>query len=262
MPALDSRTAAPLIKIMLIGHSGSGKTGSLTSLVKAGYKLRIIDMDQGLDALVNHVKAECPDKLSTIQYMSFRDKVKITPAGPVVAGTPKAVTGAVGALGKWEDGSVPSDWGPDTILVLDSLTMFGRAAFAWARAMNPASKESRQWYMGAQELTENIIANLTGEDFRAHVIVISHIDLVTLPDGSTQGFATSVGKALGPKLPRYFNTLVALETIGQGAAVKRVLKTVPTALLTLKNPAPMKIDAQYPIENGLATLFSKLSGKS
>jgi hypothetical protein len=260
MPNLTSFSNSPLVKIMLIGHSGAGKTGALTSLARAGYRIRILDLDNGLDALVNHLKAEEPGALSRVDFMSFRDKVKITPAGPVVVGAPRAFPDAAKALDKWEDGSNPAEWGEKSILVIDSLTNLGRAAFAWARAMNPSSKEPRQWYFTAQGAIEDIIAGVTSPDFKTNVIVMSHIDLRTLPDGTIQGFATSIGQALGPKIPRYFNTLVALETQGQGTNVKRRLRTMPTATLTLKNPAPMKIDAEYPIETGLATLFSKLSG--
>lgn len=262
MPSITARAASPLVKLMLIGHSGAGKTGALTSLAKAGYRLRILDLDEGLDSLVNHVSAECPEALDRIDFMSFRDKWKIGPAGPAVDGAPKAFVNAVKALDRWEDGTNPGEWGADTILVIDSLTNLGRAAFAWAQMMNPASKEPRQWYGASQQALENVIATATGGDFRTNLIVMSHIDLVTLPDGTVQGFATSIGKALGPKIPRYFNTLLAVEAKGQGANVKRVIRTLPTGLLTLKNPAPMKVEAEYPIETGLATLFSKLSGKS
>jgi hypothetical protein len=259
MPSLSDHSASPLVKMMLIGNSGAGKTGALTSLVRAGYRVRILDLDSGLDALVNHVKQECPERLASIDYMSFRDAWKIGPAGPTVVGAPKAFTGAVKALDKWEDGSEPATWGAETVLVIDSLTNLGRAAFAWAKQMNPTAKEPRQWYFAAQDAMENVISSATADDFRTNLIVMSHIDLVTLPDGSTQGFATAIGKALGPKLPRYFNTLVALETKGQGKAVQRVLRTLPTALLgTLKNPAPMRIEAEYPISTGLADLFLKL----
>lgn len=262
MPTLEDHAAAPLVKLMAIGHSGAGKTGALTSLVKAGYQIRILDMDFGLDALVNHVKAECPDKLKNVGYMQFRDKTKIGPAGPMVVGAPKAFTSAVKALDMWEDQTVPSTWGPDYILVIDSFTNLSRAAFAWARQMNPTAKDPRQWYAAAQQVLEDTVATLTSDEFATNLIVMSHIELTSKADGSVEGFASSIGKALGPKLPRFFNTLVAFETSGSGKSVKRVLRTVPTGMLTLKNPAPMKIEAEYPIETGFATLFSKLSGKS
>lgn len=261
MPSLTSFNRE-FVKIMLVGHSGAGKTGALTSLAKAGYRLRILDLDAGLDALINHIEAECPEALDRVDFMAFRDTYKVGPAGPQVAGAPKAFVNAVRALDKWEDDSTPAEWGADTILVIDSLTNLGRAAFAWARQMNPASKEPRQWYMAAQSALEDVIATATGPEFKTNLIVMSHIDLRSMPDGTFQGFATSIGQALGPKLPRYFNTMIALEAKGQGKNVKRVLRTVPTATLTLKNPAPMKIEAEYPIETGLATVFSKLAGKA
>lgn len=262
MPALSSRSSSTLVKIMLIGHSGAGKTGALTSLARAGYKICICDLDNGLDALVNHLTAEEPAALSRVSYTSFRDKMKSTPAGIIPDGSPKAFMNAVKALDKWEDGTNPSEWGASTILVIDSLTNLGRAAFQWAKAMNPSAKEPRQWYYAAQDAIESVIATATAEEFATNLIVMSHIDIVEQRDGTLQGFASSIGKALGPKIPRYFNTLASLETKGQGASVKRIIRTMPTNLLTLKNPAPMKIEAEYPIETGLATLFSKLSGKA
>jgi hypothetical protein len=262
MPALTSRTTTPLVKLMLIGHSGAGKTGALTSLARAGYRIRIIDLDSGLDALVNHLQAEEPAALSRIDYMEFRDSIKVGPAGPMVQGAPRAFVNAVKAMDKWEDGSCPAEWGPESILVIDSLTNLGRAAFWWAKAMNPGAKEPRQWYFAAQSAIEDVIATATAEAFGTNLIIMSHIDLIEAKDGTVQGFASSIGKALGPKIPRYFNTLVALETKGQGKQVKRTLKTLPTSQLILKNPAPMKIEAEYPIETGLADLFSKLSGKT
>lgn len=260
MPVLGSSNTVGPIKLMLIGHSGAGKTGALTSLVKAGYKLRIVDLDMGLDALVNHCKIECPEKLANVSYMSFRDVFKMGPGGPMVKGSPKAAVGAINALDKWEDGTVPSEWDDTHVLVLDSLTAFGRACYAWAQAMNPTVKEKRQWYQAGQELVENTIATLTGAEFKANVIVISHIDIRTQDDGTVKGFASSLGEALGPKLPRYFNTLVVSETSGSGINLKRKLKTVPTTLVDAKNPAPMKVAAEYPIESGLSTIFSTLKG--
>lgn len=258
MPSAADYTNNKPIKIMMVGASGSGKTGALTSLVKAGYKLRIVDYDAGLDALINHVQHECSDKIGNIGYMSFRDKMKMTPRGPVVDGAPNAYVNSLKALEKWEDGTDPAAWGHDTVLAVDSLTNAGRAAFQWARAMNPTSKEPRQWYASAQGVIEDLIANLTSDAFNTNVIVMTHIDIAETGEGMRKAFASSIGKALGPKLPRFFNSLVMAETKGSGANVKRIIKTTPTALMDLKTPAPMRIEAEYPLESGLATLFEKL----
>ena len=258
MPSASDHVKDDFVKFLFIGASGAGKTGALTSLVKAGYELRIIDLDGGLDSLIAHCRHENLD-LSKIQYQSFRDKIKMTNQGPKVDGAPKAYVQAMQALERWpDDESDPASWGAEKILVLDSLTNAGRAAFQWARAMNPTTKDPRQWYSAAQAIIEDLIANLTSESFGTNVIVISHIELVTSEAGITKGYASSIGKALGPKLPRFFNTMILSEPKGFGESVKRTIKTLPTSMIDLKNPAPFKIKKEYGIENGLAEIFAEL----
>lgn len=260
MPALSDLAKSPFVKFLFVGNSGAGKTGALTSLVQAGYKLRILDLDAGLDALTYHIKASCPDKIGNVSFMTFRDVYKSGPTGPVCL-APKAFANAVRAMDKWEDETVPAAWGSDTIFVLDSLTALGTAALAWAKQMLAGSKlaeEKRQWYQGAQDAIEHVIQTLTGPEFRSNVIIISHIDLREDPNGTVRGYASSVGAALGPKLPRYFNTMLLAETSGIGATVRRKIKTLPTGLLDLKNPAPNLISAEYPLETGLAEIFRNL----
>jgi len=261
MASASEHTSSEFARLLFIGNSGAGKTGALTSLVAAGYKLRIIDLDAGLDALINHVKEECPDKLDNIQYQTFRDKMKMTSMGPKLAGSPKAYMDTLTCLEKWpDDGSDPAEWGANTIVVIDSLTHLGRAAFQWARATNAGSKDPRQWYKMAQDLLMDLMANLTSEGFRTNVIVISHVEMTETATGMTKGYASSIGKALGPKLPSFFNTMILSETSGSGKNVKRRIKTFPTSMIDLKNPAPMRIEADYPIETGLADIFKALKG--
>lgn len=258
MPDLSSHKSSAFVKLLFIGNSGAGKTGALASLVQAGYTLRIIDLDSGLDALANHVREIDPKLLSTIQFESFRDKMKMTATGPAVIGSPKAYVNTLNALERWPgDGSDPAKWGEKHILVIDSLTNLGRAAFQWARAANPMSKDPRQWYKAAQDLIEDLIANATSDSFETNVIIISHVEMVET-QGTIKGFVSSIGKALGPKIPRFFNTLLLSETSGSGKNVKRQIKTLPTGLLDLKNPAPMKMEGVYEIQDGLAQIFKVL----
>jgi hypothetical protein len=90
MPNLKDHQSSQFTKLLLIGDSGSGKTGALTSLVGAGYKLRIWDFDNGLDPLVQHVRRTAVDKLGNIEYHTLRDRKKSSPIGPVIDGPPKA----------------------------------------------------------------------------------------------------------------------------------------------------------------------------
>lgn len=258
MAKLSDHSSSELFKLLLIGNSGAGKTGALASLVEAGYELRIIDFDSGLDALVNILKDKDPGLLSKVEFNSFRDKFKATAMGTKVDGAPKAYSAALRALEKWpDDGSDPASWGPKRVLVLDSLTHAGNAAFQWAKGMNPAAKEPRQWYNAAQDLIRDMLLNLTSDSFQTNVIVISHIDLRETQTG-IKGYASSIGKALGPKIPTFFNTMILSEMGGTGEKVKRKLKTLPTAFLDLKNPSPKKVAAEYDIETGLAEIVATL----
>src|SRR5204862_6393967 len=134
LPALDKLTASQVIKLLLIGDSGSGKTGSLASLVKAGYKVRLLDMDAGWESLAGAVNATCPDRIASVEVESFRDRYRSSAAGPIIDGSPKAFISAIALLDKWSDGSSPRSWGPEFVLVLDSLTFFSDAAFSWAHS--------------------------------------------------------------------------------------------------------------------------------
>lgn len=258
MSKLSAYTGTQFVKILYIGDSSTGKTGSLASLVGAGYQLRILDLDNGLQILKQFIMKDFPDKIDTVDAETRSDKYKFSAGGAQLAGIPKAFVDSTKLLNQWSDGTIPSEWGDKTIFVLDSLTALGKAALAWAESMNPGVKDPRQWYNVAQQALEKIIMMLTSDEFRAHVIVISHVNYQELVDGSVKGYASAVGKALGPHLPKYFNTLVLAESQNLGKSVRRRIKTVSTATIDLKTPAPFKIDADLPLETGLATLFDQI----
>src|SRR5260221_6034577 len=132
MPTLDKHQSNDYSKLLIEGDSGSGKTGALTSLVKAGYKLRILDFDNGLEPLKQYVLRECPENVSNVEFVSLRDKRKAGPEGPVVTKADAFIRG-IKLLDQWKyddvDLGVPAEWGTDTILVVDSLTFMSDAAF-------------------------------------------------------------------------------------------------------------------------------------
>lgn len=254
MPTLDQHQSSDFLKLIYIGDSGTGKTGSLVSLLSAGYAFKILDMDNGLDSLV-HFAREAGADLSRVEYETIRDKYKSSKVGPRIDGSPKAFVAALDKLTEW---STVSD--PNTIFVLDSLSAFGRAAFEWAKGMNPSAKDPRQWYFAAQQAVESTIAMLTGAEFEMNVIIISHVNYKEVREGEHKGYANAIGSALGPTIAKYFNTLILAETSGSRANTKRKIKTLPTGVIDLKVPNP-KIDAELPLETGLATVFATLKGK-
>lgn len=254
MTSLSNHHSSKFVKLLYIGDSGAGKTCSLLSLVKAGYRVRILDMDNNLDSLVQLMKKECPDKLSLVDFETRRDRPKASSRGPVVD-APKAYIDSLKLLEKWSDGTDPAEWGENTIFVLDTLTNFSHAAFWWAIGLNPTSKDPRQWYFTAQQAIEHNLAMLTSEAFHCNVIVISH---VTPPNKEGKSYASAIGSALGPMIPTYFPTLVLAESVVLGTKKVRKIKTFPTSVLDLKNPVPWEFTEDLPLETGLLTIFNKL----
>lgn len=264
MPNLSEHQSAKITKLLLMGDSGTGKTGALISLVKDGYKLRVLDMDNGLDILVNLIRRECPDRLGNVSYQTYRDKRRATPMGPVIDGTPSAFVKAINALDKWpDDNSVPGEWGAEYILVVDSLTLLSNAAMDWSEAFKvtrgkDGKADGRAIYFEAQKALENMLALLTSESFGANVIVISHINYIDMDAGTKKGFPLTAGQALSPKIPAYFNSIALCER--SGGAIKPTIRTVSTTMIDLKNPASFSMAASLPVDTALADFFRTVRG--
>lgn len=254
MPSLAEHQSGQFTKLLIIGDSGTGKTGSLASLVP-DYRLFILDFDNGLDPLKQQIARVNPAHLANVEFVTLRDKVKASPAGPVIDGGAKAFVAALKLLDNWPEFGKPAEFGPEAIVVLDSLTFCGNAAYDWADQMNPGAKDKRNIFYSAQQAVESMIGLLSSESFRTNVIVISHVRWVDRPDGTTKGYPSAIGGALSPQLPAYFNSVALATSSGTGDKVKRTIQTAPTALIDLKNPAPFAMAPSLPIETGLATFF-------
>lgn len=253
MPTLDNHQSDQYTKLLYIGDSSTGKTGSLVSLLTANYKLKILDLDNGLDPLVQYGrKAQCD--LSLVEFETIRDVYRSSKGGPVIKGQPKAFTTSLDKLTEWSEIE-----DPNCFFVLDTLGTFGRSAFEWAKGLNPIAKDPRQWYFTAQQAVESTISLITGADFKMNVIVISHVNYKELIEGIHKGYPSAVGTALGPQLPKYFNTLILAESYGSGTNVKRKIKTVPNGVIDLKIPSP-EASHEYPLETGLADIIKLLKG--
>lgn len=261
MPSLANHQSNDFVKLLLTGDSGSGKSGALASLVAAGYHLRILDMDNGLDPLKTFVNRESPDLLNRVEYITLRDNYKTTNTG-VKVDKPKAFVAAMKMLDAWKyddagtpvDLGSPASWGPDYILVLDSLSFFSDAAFDWAESMNPTAKDPRQWFYSAQQAVESALALLTSGSFRTNVIVSAHVRYTTGDDGANKGYPNAIGSALGPTIPRYFNHWAQCSN----KAGKRTIQTAATAMFDLKNTKPFEMDKSYDLSDGLAKFFAVL----
>lgn len=267
MPSLAAHQSNSFTKLLIEGDSKSGKTGALASLVSAGYKLRILDFDNGLDVLKQFVLRDCPNNIGNVEFRTLRDDRKASSEGPQISGKPKAFVNAYKMIDKWsytdDDGNAvdlgaPTEWGPECILVIDSLTFMSDAAFDFHESISPDTKSGkhdiRAVYKSAQDAIEHVLAFITSASFRTNVIVISHVKYMEV-DGATKGYPVSVGSALSPAIPRYFNSVIRFVTKSGG---KRVIETVASSMFDLANPKPFEMEKTLDIENGLAKFFETL----
>lgn len=282
MPALANHQSATVTKLLLMGDSGSGKTGALASLAAAGYNLRILDFDNGIDALFNYLsdpKSAYPkEALARVHYRTLTEPMRnvmgrLIPAKATVWQEttkmldhwkePAAADGTVIDLGKI------STWGSDDVLVIDSLTMLSNGAMNFHLQMNGAlggirtANEHRRDIGAAQDLMERLLQLLYDSSIKCNVVVISHITYVsetgaTPMEGEStpmKGFPSALGRALSPRIPRYFNSMLLVSTQGAGAATKHKIFTQSQGLIAAKTSAPLKVLPSYPIETGLADYF-------
>lgn len=266
MPSLSAHQSNTLVKLLLLGDAKSGKTGSLVSLVKSGYKLRILDFDNLLDILKYKIIEECPDKLNNVEFRTIRDKTKAGPAGAVIDGKPQAWISALKMLDNWKyddtDLGKPSAWGPDYILVIDSLSRLCDAAYDHHESIIPGGAsgkyDARAVYGNAQDDVEKVLGMLTAPSFATNLIVIAHGTYLDLPDGTKKIFPQGVGQKLSPKIPQYFPNYIRYKN----TAGKRTIQLSSDAMIDLANTNPSVLNEKsLPIETGLATIFEALVGK-
>ena len=267
MAKLNDHSSLKYVKALYMGDPGTAKTGSLTSLVAAGYKLRIYDFDNLLGSLVQYVNKECPAKAENVSFQTFTDKQKgvdnpLVMAGgamkvvPFVDGMPDAFSRALKQLNHWktadEDFGPASAFGEDTVVVIDSLTSMSNAAFRYVQYMNPGARDQQAYYHAAQQLVMSVISLLGSEGFQTNVILIAHLHYSENQVGLTKGFPRAVGAALGPQIGAYFNAVLLAESTNNS----RVIRTNSTGIVDLKNPAPFKVGDKLPLNTGLADFFT------
>jgi hypothetical protein len=275
------------LRTMLVGFPGAGKTGSLSSLVDMGYKIRFIDYDGNADPLFEYVKDK--DKLANVDIVYLEDKMRIGGSFIEPAGIPDAFVKGVKLLDQWKytdvDGTevdlgASKDWGCDTIVVLDSLTKMGDASYRRAMKMlnkTPTNMTQQGWGLAMAEQAA-FIEKLTSAHNRFHVIVLAHLKMIAPKDVNSQDHDVTKAlkekaadliptryypSALGYQLPQAiggeFPMLLEVKAkYGPGTKVSNIIRAVPRDELDVKLPSS-KLPKELDISDGLAQIFKELA---
>lgn len=265
MTKLSNHQSAQTTKLLLIGDSGSGKTGALASLASAGYNLWIIDLDNGLDVIRNLLlDPKSPYEngaAERVHFITLTDTRKNSGGKliPASANTWQNVSKLLSGELVWgEEGKVKAvDLTPQDVLVIDSLTFLSKAALNFVLSMNGRLGQKpfqSDWYDG-QLAVEGLLETLYDKEIKCNVIVISHIVFIGEDNGPQQGYPATLGKALSPKVGRYFNSALQAKTVGVGVNRKRVIVTDTMGMVELKNSSPLNVKKEYPLSTGLADFF-------
>jgi hypothetical protein len=260
MPALSTLAVSPLVKMIVIGNSGVGKTGALAELAKAGYRLFIYDFDMGTDILLDPTILP-PSHRDNIFVKSFRDKATVQGGNMIPQAT--AWKEFMKALSEWTEGTEKMGsfrtWSDNDVLVIDSMTFMSDAAFSEVLGLNSrlSSRPQIQDYGAAMENIQAVFELLYSDHCKCHVIFTSHLQFGDDEQSmSRKGQVSVLGKKLAPKIPRYVNNMVLIEKQVIGNTVKRKLRTVGTPFVDLKVSKPGKVPAE--MEPNLAQLFKLL----
>lgn len=268
MTKLADHQSGKTTKLLLIGDSGSGKTGALASLAAAGYNLRILDLDNGVDVLANLLRdpnSPYPkDSISRVEYETITDPMKVS-GGKLVPAKATVWQRTIKLLDDWSKANGASadlgpivTWGTQDVLVIDSLTFLSKAALNFVLSMNARlgqKPHQSDWYDG-QQMIEGLLEKLYDDGVKCNVVMISHIAYLGEENGPQHGYPSTLGKALPPKVGRYFNSTLMMKTKGAGANLSRKLLTQTSGVIELKNSAPLRAKPEYEIQKGLAEFFA------
>ena len=273
MNLLETQGNLPFV-ILISGQSGTGKTGSLASLIDAGYKLRILDIDKGIQILQAAGVVKDRTKLANVEYEQFGDKLIAKPSGKGGTETlgyltdPTTYSDVIKKLNsEWKDSKgnslgKPSSWGKDTILVIDSFSFLCDACLNFQKLLAGRKElptQLQDWHAAGQQLTM-FLQYLTS--LSCHVICITHIRTEHVREGKddTQVIFAEFPQALAEKFSssvgKFFNTLLLY---GIDSSKKRKIYTqtpLTSKFVGVKNSVAITAKAEYPVETGLAEIFA------
>jgi hypothetical protein len=269
------------LRILLVGDSGTGKTGALWSLIEAGYSVALADFDNGADILRIKAAQAKPGLASRLHIVPLRDIINSVGESITIA-EPLAIVRFVRALNKWPgiDKSL-TQFSADTVFCIDTLNFLSRAV------MYRFQHTNRKLDKPVEPINYNIIQNeirvlldrLVSDQYQCSIIVNTHLDYrevregtslsvgmmerdvtgtdpkkISTADTEVKGVPTAFGAKLGPQVGAYFNfTLRATQRMIGNKVARRIQTASTDEVVDLK--CPLDLPTELPLDTGLATIF-------
>lgn len=286
MPSFSSYPPQQGHKILYLGHHYAGKTGSIVALAAAGYKVRLLDLDNKAEILRDylfnpksiyikpHPLWPTPgDIASRLSYVTITESFNLQGAKAIPRGDAWHKINLL--LNDWRDGDDKpgniSKWPEDDVLVIDGLSRFCESAMNFQLSLSGnlvkgpqvGTRQSND-YSSSYKLVTDCLEMLTCREVKCHVIMICHIDFLE-PEGPQQtadrqkrGFPKTIGPKLSTQIGQYFQHALRVKSQGNSPNVRRFIVTNNDENVELITTAPLRVQAQYPIETGLAQYFADI----
>lgn len=278
-----------------LAESGAGKTSALASLLDAGFQVRVLDLDNGMESLINLLTDPASpyrkDAISRLRWRTLTEPMRVL-GGKIYPKQASVWPNAVGMLPAWKGDyrwdsergeKVPtapaealgdiSTWGEDCILVLDTLSSLGTAARNFHLQLqgklvaDRSSMDGMRDVGSAQNYLEQFLQIIFAENVKCHVVVNTHI-VYTKEDGRSAepgydgalfAHPAAIGKAFSVKgIAKYFNHML----MTRDAAGQKKIHTKGVMNVGLKSGAPLRVKQSYGLKFGLAEYFRDVLGKT
>lgn len=218
-------TTVPGPKVLLVGATGSGKTHSIRTLLDAGFEVFCVFTEPGMEVLSDtdptrlhwhYVAPAAPsweamlDSATKINTLSFEALAK---QGDINKRQYTEFLDLIRTFADFPDDRTGQRFGPvndfdpaKRALVVDSLSGINIMAMNLVAGSKPV-KSMADWGVAMDNL-ERLITKLT-VDVPCTVVMTAHLereqDEVT---GGVQLMASTLGKKLAPRLPRFFSDVI------------------------------------------------------
>lgn len=225
------------VNVMLMGPAGSGKTHSIGTLVDAGVEVFYLALEPGLESLLGYwtdrglpipknlrwhtLKAPDTSFLDMLDTATKINTFSLEMLAKMVdphRGQHNQFLELFKTLNDFEDqrtgekfGAV-NTWGAGRALVIDSLTGLNNAALSLVIGGKPVRSQS-DWGIAQQQL-EGLLRKLC-DGCPCHFILLAHVERESdMVLGGVKLMASTLGKALAPKIPAMFSDVIL--TVRQG----------------------------------------------
>ena len=256
----QSKTHVPGPKVLLMGGPGSGKTYSIRTLFDAGIeKVAVVFTEPGMESVSDlpkgklgwhYIRPATADwetmisqakKINTLSFdaltkMSDIDKRKYTQFIDLYTCLSNFTDDRTGEV--W--GPV-DEWGTERALVIDSLSGVNLMAMKLVTGGKPV-KSQADWQVAIDNV-EQLLIKLT-TDVEATVVITAHLERETDElTGGTTLMASTLGRKLAPKVPRFFSDCIHVKR--EGASFSWSTSTINVDLKTRNLPIQDKLQPSF-----------------